>query len=264
MVDVIAWPPVATKGRALPTKRRPISQSRSLLTGKRYASATQRARREATVVVGGIGADKASAGYVEMFKEFLDGGINYTRISMCSPLWYGALRGLGGRRGSQALEWMSEYDALKMTESAVDVVWTVGQPVAGVAGTFDGWPILTCTGLPANTVIAFPSETVLVVDGGGVTHTARILRVAKSGIPDPENDNKVSATLFLDAAVPDGDVLIGYRESVVYEVQDVNDIQAMQPVSGNFSYTINLREVFEDETDGFTEVNPWRSSKVGI
>ncbi|MEP3778930.1 MAG: hypothetical protein ABJM82_18090 [Shimia thalassica] len=257
MVDVIAWPPVATKGRALPTKRRPISQSRSLLTGRRYASATQRARREATVVVGGIGADKASAGYVEMFKEFLDGGINYTRISMCSPLWYGVLRGLGGRRGSQALEWMSGYDALEMTESAVDVVWTVGQPVAGVAGTFDGWPILTCTGLPASTVIAFPSETVLVVDGGGVKHTARILRVAKA-------DAAGEAVLFLDAGVPDGDVLIGYRESVVYEVQDVNDIQAMQPVSGNFSYTINLREVFEDETDGFTEVNPWRSSKVGI
>ncbi|MDP2495855.1 hypothetical protein Q8W25_17640 [Shimia thalassica] len=256
MVDVIAWPPVATKGRALPTKRRPISQSRSLLTGKRYASATQRARREATVVVGGIGADKASAGYVEMFKEFLDGGINYTRISMCSPLWYGALRGLGGRRGSQALEWMSGYDALEMTESAVDLSWTVGQPVAGLAGTFDGWPILTCTGLPANTVIAFPSETVLVVDGGGVTHTARILRVAKV-------DAAGDAVLFLDAGVPDGDVLIGYRESVVYEVQDVNDIQAMQPVSGNFSYTINLREVFEDETDGFTEVNPWRSSRVG-
>ncbi|MDO6799358.1 hypothetical protein [Shimia thalassica] len=256
MVDVIAWPPVATKGRALPAKRRPISQSRSLLTGRRYASATQRARREATVVVGGIGADKASAGYVEMFKEFLDGGINYTRISMCSPLWYGALRGLGGRRGSQALEWMSGYDALEMTESAVDVVWTVGQPVAGVAGTFDGWPILTCTGLPANTVIAFPSETVLVVDGGGVKHIARILRVAKANAAG-------EAVLFLDAGVPDGDVLIGYRESVVYEVQDVNDIQAMQPVSGNFSYTINLREVFEDETDGFTEVNPWRSSKVG-
>ena len=256
MVDVIAWPPVATKGQALPTKRRPISQSRSLLTGKRYASATQRARREAAVVVGGIGADKASAGYVEMFKEFLDGGINYTRISMCSPLWYGALRGLGGKRGSQALEWMSGYDALEMTESAVDVVWTVGQPVAGVAGTFDGWPILTCTGLPASTVIAFPSETVLVVDGGGVAHTARVLRIAKS-------DAAGGAVLFLDAAVPDGDVLIGYRESVVYEVQDVNDIQAMQGVSGNFSYTINLREVFEDETDGFIEVNPWRSSKVG-
>ncbi|MBU2941072.1 hypothetical protein Q4525_14775 [Shimia thalassica] len=250
MVDVIAWPPVATIGFEN-THIRPISRSTSLWTGKEYVSAAPRERRVATVKVGGIGSDMAGAGYVEMFKRYLDGGLKLARVNLCAPVWYGALRGLADLRGSQALAWREGDADLDWTEGLVDLNWTVGQPVAGVAGSFDGMHTVYCTGLPANRVVAFPSEMVRVVETDGTTHTARVVRVAKAS---PGG----AARLFLDGPVADGAVLIGYRESVVYRVQNVNEIRAVQPVSGNFSYTFDLRQVFEDETDGFTEVDPWK------
>lgn len=250
MVDVIAWPPVGTVG-VDNTIDAPISRSVSLLDGRRYVGSAQRSRRVATLQVGGIGSDKAGAGYVEMFKRQLAGGINLTRVALCAPVWYGALRGLTGKRGIQPLSWAAGHDTLNWTDGAGGMTFAVGQTVAGVAGTFGGAAILTCTDLPANTVIAYPSEVVRVTDATNVTHTARVLRVAKS-------DATGVAVLFLDGSLPSGDVLIGYRESVVYEVLDVNSIRALQPVRGNFTYTFNLREVFEEETTGFFEVNPWR------
>lgn len=249
MVNVIAWPPVGTVGRDF-THVRPVSRSASLLTGARYVSAAQRRRRVATVKVAGIGPDGAGAGYVEMFKEYLDGGINLARVSLCSPVWYGALRGLAGLRGARKLQWAKDDTKVDWVNGAAPLEWSVGQAVAGVAGSLAGMSYLDCTGLPANQRVAFPSETVRVIDAARAEHLAKVVRVASS-------DQSGVARVFLDASLPSGDVLIGYRESVVYEVEDLNNVRALQPVSGNFSFTFNLREVFEDETDGFTEVNPW-------
>lgn len=116
MVNVIAWPPVGTVG-VHTTKQRPVSRSRSLLNGKRYVSAAQRERRKAKIKVSGIGTDLAGAGFVEVFKDYLDGGLNLTRAALCSPVWYGALRGLDGLRGAETLMW---------TEDDVLVNWTEG------------------------------------------------------------------------------------------------------------------------------------------
>lgn len=126
---------------------------------------------------------------------------------------------------------------------------STGQSVTGTAAVQGGFDCIDCVGLPANRVVAFPSETVRVT-ASGTEYLARVIRIAKT-------DEAGVARIFLDQAVPNGDVLIGFEESVVYEVIEPGASEPMQTASGNISYDFDLLEVFEDETDGFVDVNPW-------
>ena len=242
MVDVIAWPPVFAVG-AENTIVQPIGVSRGL-TGGRYASQAHPERRTATMVVAGIGKDLAGAGYVEMFKRALKGGANLTRLSPCPSHWHLATRGLSNLRGAQPIEWVDNDIPVEWLDGADDVVFTHGARIDGIADLTGVWPKLVCSGFPPSRVIAFPSELVTVGSA-----SARVLRVASS-------DAAGNATLYLDTALPDGSVIVGASESVVYEVQTPLP-RSVQKTSGNFSFTFNLLEVFEVETDGFVEVNPW-------
>jgi hypothetical protein len=249
MVHVIAWPPLGLHGYEN-TIDAPISLSRSVLTGRRYASAAQTARRVATAITSGIGPDGGGAGYIEMLKRQLGGGINLVRLALCSPNYRGDVRGLGLLRGERPMDWTYGGSSLNWTNGGSGMDWVVGAPVSGTAGILEGMPVLYCTGLPKNRRIAWPSEVVRVVDEAEAAHTARVMRVATS-------DATGMAVLYLDAALPDGAVLIGFRESVVYEVENANALRAVQQMRGDWTYTFQLREVFEDETDGFVEVDPW-------
>lgn len=250
MVQVIAWPPVAAVAYEL-AHEQPISRSASVLTGRRYVSAPWAMRRSVALQVSGAANMAEASGYVEMLKRQLRGGVNLVRIDLSAPGWWSVARGLGLRRGKHDLWFSTGDEALNVTQGGVQVRGRVGAAVSGVAGTRAGWPILTCTGLPVSQAVAWPAEVVQVRDAERVDHTARVLRLAKS-------DAAGEAVIVLDAALPDGEVLIGFRESAVFEVLDPDGVRAVAAVGGDWVYKFDLREVFESEVDGFVEVDPWR------
>ena len=247
MVNVIAWPPVGVTAFEN-TIDDPVSRSSSLLTGRRYVSAAKRSRRIARMGVSGIGCNLADAGYVEMLKRQLKGGVHLVRMNPIPSYWH-----MAKSSGEKVLGW----NELTWTDGTYDVDWSNGAEVkwydglgslTGASGTDGVWDTIAVSGLPANTRAVLPSDTITVSSGGSLSF-AKAMR-------EETSDENGEITIRLDQPLPSGDVRIGVEESVVFEVSEMP--RAMQPVGGNFGYIFDMRQVFEDETDGFVEVNPWR------
>jgi hypothetical protein len=60
---------------------------------------------------------------------------------------------------------------------------------------------------------------------------------------------------LLTALSGSGAAVINARDGGVFEALTIP--RATQPVSGDWTWAWSFREVFEDETDGFAEVDPW-------
>jgi hypothetical protein len=77
-------------------------------------------------------------------------------------------------------------------------------------------------------------------------------------IANPARSNASGVAVIHLAKVPtlSGPVSIGTREVGVFRLQS-NWPRPMRGGGTQDNYTLEFREVFEDETDGFTEVNPW-------
>ena len=246
MANVYAWPPVGLTGWELHTSN-PVSRSPTFFQGTARTSSFQRERRYATAVVTGIGSDKNGAGYVENLKRLILGGRHLVRVPSMSPIW--ALARGNDDFTNAVLEWTDGGTDMLWTSGGTDMVWTSGDyAIQGTATTDDGWPAVALTGLPANKVVARPSEYITVTDSSA-TEASRVLTAATS-------DGSGNATVRLfDAFTIDGLVSIGGCESIVFEALDMP--RAVQPVGAKWSYTWNFREVFEDEYDSWTELDPW-------
>jgi len=239
MVNVIAFPPVHVTAFEW-TLEQPIGRSRSLFDGKRFVSQAQRSRRVGAFDVQGIGADLASAGYVEMLKRFVQGGVHLVRVNIQSAQWYLA----GPNRKTSVLTWTIPpaplaWDAL---------LWSTGLPLSGIPQMDGTWNAIRVEGFPPNVTAAYPSERISVTNGT-LTEYSTVQTMAKSG-PAGLALIRITSALTLT-----GLVSIGDTESVVFELMEMP--RSMQPFSGNWSYSFGFREVFASETDGFVEVNPW-------
>jgi len=83
---VYAWPPVGTIGTEW-TEVAPIGRSETEPNGPIYQSATERPKRAATLVVSALSAGKNGAGYCEVLKRYLSGGIHYVRLNSRPINW---------------------------------------------------------------------------------------------------------------------------------------------------------------------------------
>lgn len=217
MVNVIAWPPVGLLSHEW-TEEAPVSQSRSILTGAEFVSAAQRKRRMCSLTVSSLGRNKAGARYMEAFKRVLSGGEHLVRLESLPEC---------GAWSSGALE------------------------LDGTPGTSGGWPILTVTGLPANTLVA---QTGIFV---------RWYSPAEALVGDPvmvladaTSDGTGEAVLrLLSEVTGTGRVEINVADDGVFRAETIP--RAPRPVQGDWTWAWSFREVFEDETDGFVEVDPW-------
>lgn len=247
MTNVYAWPPVGLTGWELTTLD-PISRSRSYFQGTTLSSSFQRSRRLATAHVTGIGSDSNGAGYVENLKRLLQGGRHLVRVSALAPLSVHATRGLD--LTSNILQWTAAGADLMWTAGGADLTWWTGDFYLSASPTSDqGWPALAVTGLPPNKMVARPSQLITVTDGVE-TEASRVLTAARS-------DGNGAATIrTFDTFTLSGVVSIGGKESIVFEALDMP--RAVQPVSGSWSYNWAFREVFEDEYEEWTELDPWR------
>jgi hypothetical protein len=210
VVNVIAFPPVGRLSHEW-SEEAPLAASRSVLTGARFVSASQRKRRLCSVTVSSLGRGGAGAGYMEVLKRLLAGGEHLVRL-----------------------------ESLPIPNALVQATLTG----TGTAGTAAGWPILTVTGLPASTRVARPGMFVSI--GGDVAMI----------VADASSDGAGVAVLrLLTALSGSGAAVINARDSGVFEALSLP--RAAQPVSGDWTWAWSFREVFENETDGFVEVDPW-------
>lgn len=240
MTNVYAWPPVGLVAAEW-SQIAPIGRSRSLLTGGSYVSAAQRRRKVASIDVSVLSRDANGAGYMEVLKRLLDGGVHLVRLYSTPINWHLHDSAENAAR-SRPMSWIVPADALMWTTGGSDLPWWDRQPTQGVASG-DGLSI-TVTGLPAREMVARPGEFVSM--GGKV---AMVVRPAQS------NSQGVANLRVITPLEGSGPIVIGARETAVFEADAMP--RAVQPLGANWTYSWTFTEVFEDERGPFAEVDPW-------
>lgn len=249
MVDVIKWPPVGEVAFEI-SKVDPVSVSTSLIDGQPRFSRYGRSRRVARTSVSGIGPDAAGAGYMEMLKEFLEGGVNLTRVTTYSAIWHFVRSSNNSGIENYKINWLDNTTDLLWTDNSVDLHWWNND--LPVTPTTDGtWPALLVENLPPNTIVARPHENIRVCSIDGTQEqTTKVLKVCKS-------DSNGSAIIRVrDTISVSGQIIIGATEDIVFRPLGLP--RSVQPQLGNWQYDWDFVEAFEDEySEGFVEVNPW-------
>lgn len=252
MINVYAWPPVGVLGHEW-TESAPIQRSRSLLTGKDYISAYARKRRMVTIETSSLSLNRSGAGYVEMLKRYLDGGIHAVRLYSYPINWWLDSQLLQSERQSELATWEEGVDEVDWESESDPVQWYTGTVITGDVLGSSGSRYIQCSGLPANQLIARPGDFVTAYEGfdPNLGQTSQLIREAVS-------DGSGNATLYL---FDDIDLMtaarvnIGTSSTGVFRVEEMP--RAVQPLNSNWGYTWSFREIFSDEVGGFTEVNPW-------
>lgn len=247
-IDVFPWPPVGAIGREW-TQSAPVARLRSALTGRDQMQASQRVRRIATVEVSAMANGRMGAGYCEMLKQLLAGGIHAVRLQS-GPInwWIDELK--RQRLNSQPLTWRTGGNPLTWQTGGQPLVWYSGAVVrGGVPSAFGIFGLLPVTGLPPRMRVAAPGDFIRIYSMTDAA-TSEVARVVREAVTDSAG----AVTLKLDRvpSISGGRVNVAGQDEAVFRVEGPLP-RAVQPVNGDWSYTWNFREVFADEVGGFTE-----------
>jgi len=248
MVNVYKWPPVGAISREW-TQIAPVSVSRSMITGAEFVTAAQRRRRVAQIEVSAIFSPfEAGAGYMEALKRLLDGGIHLVRLEYYKP---GSchLDVTDGERQGGWVEWVTPPSGFGWIIPPGEFRWFAGVDLPYTVTTDGGLPAIRVTGLPPNALVALPGEFVSVeVDD----ELLRFMVVAPAS-----SDGAGVVIIRLTAEPPAGDrVSIGARDTGIFKADALP--RAVEPSRGDWSYSWQFTEVFEDEGRGaLVEIDPW-------
>lgn len=240
---IIAFPPIRYTAWELHPHYQ-ISRSRSLLSGASMTSSYQPMRRLALATVHGIRAD--GAGYLDMLKDQIEGGVHYVRVACMPAIWF--FGRYGKHLAPDYVEW-SSGDATLLWSSAGDSVAWADELLWQAEPAMDGaWFAITATGLPPSTKIVGPGEFIEVTDGIA-TARAKVMTVARS-------DSSGTAIIRIDRAIAvTGPLRVGTPESIVFEVVTIP--RAVQGMSGQYNFDMAFREVLPAEYADLEEVDPW-------
>ncbi|WP_154664575.1 hypothetical protein [Gemmobacter nectariphilus] len=251
---IVAWPPVGIVSAA-PWVERPVVRSEGLLSGARAVASAGPARRVAQLSVSSLALGRSGAGYMAQLWRELDGGINLVRLDVVSTNWVLDRHAGYAAHGTAPMGWTTDGTTPMdwTTDGTTPMAWFTGPVRSGGSGTdAQGYPTISLTGLPPNTLIVRPDDVLrsFVLDGGDFVSagTARAVTVATS-------DATGAVTIRLDAALPAGVISLHDAESVVFEVTGITP--GAQGVGADWQYQVNLREVLAHERVGATEWNPW-------
>lgn len=256
MTLVYRFPRVGIQAFDWPAPVQPIARSRSLLNGRRYVTAAKRERRVCSLTVSGL--TRTGAGYMEVLKDYLRGGINLVRLtSIRNPLLEADVP--DNQRRLTVINWTQG-------ETDIPLAWQIGSgptPLAWVTGTALpatvvtdslGFPAIQISNLPPNRLVARVGE---FVEGRQDLTVRQVRRVARNAWSDASGVAVVRVTRAFTLGTIVGANLAAEDEGVFEVVGDLP--RAPQPAYRDFSYEWEFREVFADEvTGGFTEVDPWR------
>ncbi|MCA0848342.1 hypothetical protein [Salipiger thiooxidans] len=252
-INVYAWPPVGAVGSEW-TVSDPVERSASIITGAEYLSKSQRRRRLATLRVSALAAGGMGAGYSESLKVLLQGGIHAVRLKSYPINWHVDALLEAPTRQALPLEWSADGADLEWSRGGPRLYWDTGALIIGTTGTdAAGFPIVTATGLPPNTLVARPSEfiTLFTDDDDTVGTTVRILTSAVS-----DGTGKAVIRLHSDPGGFSGvRVDIGTAETGVFRANSM--VRSVQPLGQDWFYTWEFTEVFSEEVGGFLEIDPW-------
>ncbi|MDT1061906.1 hypothetical protein RM190_08565 [Paracoccus sp. CPCC 101403] len=254
-IKVYPWPPVGAIGGEW-TSVMPTARLRSLLTGRDQMQASQRRRRMAVLQVSALANGRMGAGYCEMLKDLLEGGIHAVRLQS-TPInwWLDELDRRGVIGTSDELRWRTAAgDPLAWRTAAGDpLYWFTGRPLIGQLDTSGGRPLLTVGAaggsLPANTLVGRPGDFIRVYNrsDASIYAVCRLLRPARTNA-----DGVVTLKLDISPGIQGGRVALAGQDEAVFRVEGGMP-RALQPVSGDWTYTWTFREVFADEVGGFQE-----------
>ena len=226
----------------------PMEVSRSLLTGRRYAAAGQRARRVARLSVGGI--QEGFGAYNEALKRLLLGGANLVRLRNYPMAWERIPMEV---RAAEPMAWTTGAESLAWQTGGEPLAWFTATVASGAITTVGGLPAITITGLPPNTLVGLPGEPVTVWASMGSLDYATAQ--ARTLLRRVTSDANGIATAVLDRAVTNsGRVDLGF-ETAAFEATSLPRTQ--RGWSAQFFYDWDFVEVFSDEVGGFQEINPW-------
>lgn len=248
MVKVFAWPPVGVTGAEW-TEEAPVSISRSLLTGAERVSAAQRIRRLVTLAVPGFGRTAWQAGYMEMLKRYL-AGVHLVRLYSYPVNWHLDVVDDDWRR-SNPLVWFNDGNELPWQSPYVR--FYSGVRLTGSVSWIANKPVALVSGLPPRRLVARPGEFITFFSGNSDT-TGATVQIAAPAMSDEEG-NAVIRLFESPGEFENVRINLGVCDTGVF--RPVRYPRAVQPVSGDWVYTWEFREVFEDETDGFEEIDPW-------
>ena len=104
--------------------------------------------------------------------------------------------------------------------------------------------------LPPNTIVARPSDRFEFIDlAGNAQYLTAIQKVVSN------SNGRATIRVIEDITAANGQLRFGNTESAVFEPDEIP--RALTPVNGDWIYNWEFTQVFEDETDGFVELNPW-------
>ncbi|KFI27784.1 hypothetical protein CN97_00715 [Haematobacter massiliensis] len=251
MVNVYAWPPVGFRSFEWSVDQ-PVAKSRSLWSNRRYISTTQRRRRVATISVSA--GTTMGAGYMEALKRLLEGGTHLVRLDSF-PLNPDEPEFPDGVLNSEPFEWLqgSGPDPLGWQALGGELRWFNGPPVSAVSvspsGAIPAW--VEVSGLPPSQIIAMPGQFVTIYYGDPELSVTRMIMAPvisdASGVAIVKIEGERPANIRR--------VHIGTQESSAFEALSIP--RAPRVVNSDWFYDWSFLEVFEDETAGFVEVDPW-------
>lgn len=243
MTKVYAWPPVVAISQEW-TVADPIATSRSLITGAEFVSAAQRRRRVAVIEVSSkFSAHGAGAGYMEVMKRLLRGGVDLVRLTHQTTRFNCALV-RDNQRGARQVGWIVPPMPFTWEVPPPPFTWFDGETIYGTLTTLGGYPAISVTGLPPNEMVALPGEFVVIA---GSPHM--VLNPAYS------DDDGVVVIQLMTQPTSGGEVVIGGMDTGVFKADAMP--RSVQPGAGDWSYTWSFTEVYADERGPFEEVNPW-------
>jgi len=253
---IYAWPPVGATA-ALWTLRQPVSVSRSAYGGEAFESASQPARRMAQLTLSSLARGEMGAGYIEALTRLIglapDGSaaLHWVRLTA-----YRVNRRLpvdDPLRQSWPILWTIGGAPLEWESGGDELAWLTRHIVA-TAGTVDGWPVLTVTGLPPGKTVALPGEWVSVfadlADATG--ETAMIVA------PAVADGDGVAVLRLVTPLTFEGErrAALGMVETGVFRVTGAQ--VSARPISGDWPSQWAFEEVLPPEIPEDTpEVNPW-------
>lgn len=244
MALVYAFPPVGVIAGYW-TQEQPTSRSRSLLTGREFVSSAQRKRIVAGLTV--HGRRQYGGGYLEALWRLLDGGEHLVRLTACRIPWGRTVDNVS--RAGSYFSWTLPSAPIGWVSDGDPFYWFSGAMLTGTIDTSGHFATITVTGLPANAVVALPGEFLTIhLEGGDEQHMiANEVRSDGSG---------VAVVNLVSVPTASGRVSFGTYETGVFRLQ--SDWPRAQRMAGvTDAYSLDFRQVFEDEEAVFQDVNPW-------
>lgn len=252
-IFVYPWPPVGAVGAEW-TVDAPVARIRSMITGRDQVQASQRKRKIATIEVSALANGRMGAGYCEMLKDLLDGGIHAVRLRSSPINWHLDEISRRAEMGAAArpLNWR--------TGAAVDLDWQRGggQPFLWFSGQpAQSWSVtplgsfwqMGVSGLPRNFMVSRPGDFIRITDltNPNVSEAVRVLRPAVT-----DANGQVFVKIDREPTITNGRVDMAGQDEGVFRV-DGGLPRSVQGADGDWYYTWSFREVFADEVGGFQE-----------